>query len=73
MITTAMRMAAVMNLNPTDEIPLTVGEVARAIDRSPDTVRRYEREGRLKAVRIASGQRLFRRGDVERFLRERNR
>jgi hypothetical protein len=38
MITAAMRMAAVMNLNPTDEIPLTLADVARAIDRSPDTL-----------------------------------
>ena len=73
MITTAMRMAVVMNANPPDEIPLPVAEGARAIDRSADTVRRYEREGRLPAIRIASGQRLFKRGDVERFLRERSR
>lgn len=50
---------------------LTVFTVAQLLNRSPSTVRKYEAEGKLKALRTSAGDRLFRRGTVERFLTKR--
>jgi len=50
---------------------LTTGDVAREAGNAADTVRYWERTGLLKATRTASGQRLFRREDVEAFLAKR--
>jgi excisionase family DNA binding protein len=52
---------------------LTVFTVAQILNRSPSTIRKYEGEGRLKAVRTSAGARLFRRADVERFMKHRER
>jgi DNA-binding transcriptional MerR regulator len=47
----------------------TVAEVSRADgEATPASVRAWERAGKLPAIRTASGIRLFRRDDVERFL-----
>lgn len=46
---------------------LRTSEAARFLCISESGVRRWEREGRLKAVRTATGQRLFRREDVEKL------
>ena len=46
---------------------LRVGEAARRLSVSVSTVRLWEKEGLLKAVRTAKGQRLFRCEDVERL------
>ena len=51
---------------------LTTNDVAKCLGVAPDTVRYYERTGRLAATRTASGIRLFQRGDVEQFLLERS-
>jgi DNA-binding transcriptional MerR regulator len=51
---------------------LTTAGAAKILDRTPDTVRLWERMGKLHAIRTVSGQRLFRRGDVE-AARERER
>jgi excisionase family DNA binding protein len=51
---------------------LTVFTVAQILNRSPSTVRKYEAEGKLKALRTSAGARLFRRCDVQRFI-EKNR
>ena len=50
---------------------LTTLDVARRLNKSPETVRVYERLGKLPAVKTKSGMRLFREADVERFERER--
>jgi DNA-binding transcriptional MerR regulator len=50
---------------------LTVGDVARLCDVAAETVRIWERLGKLAAVRTRSGMRLFRRDDVERVARAR--
>ncbi len=50
---------------------LTVLDAARLLDRSPESVRVYEKAGKLRAIRTKSGIRLFRRQEVERFLAER--
>ena len=47
---------------------LTVFCVAQLLNRSPSTVRKYEAEGKLRALRTSAGARLFRRSDVERFI-----
>jgi MerR HTH family regulatory protein len=52
-----------------DDFMLT-SDAARALERSPDRVRQYERAGRLPAVRTAGCVRMFRRRDVERLARE---
>jgi excisionase family DNA binding protein len=53
-----------------------VGEAARIIARSEDTVRRLADQGLLPAIRISRGLRLFQRRTVEEFaarLREQER
>ena len=51
--------------------PLLTSEVARILDVSPETVRLWERLGRLPALKTARGVRIFDRRDVERLARER--
>jgi DNA-binding transcriptional MerR regulator len=54
-----------------DTTSLTVGEVARLLDRSVQRVRAYERDGRLRATRIGRlGIRVFDADDVERLRGE---
>lgn len=50
---------------------LLTGDVARILEVSPDTVRLWERQGRLPALRTVRGVRLFDRRDVERLATER--
>lgn len=47
---------------------LKTSEVARILSLGESTERQWEREGRLKAVRTATGQRLFKREDVKRLV-----
>ena len=44
---------------------LTTVDAARVLNRSVDSVRDYERNGKLPAQKTRSGQRLFRMADVE--------
>ena len=50
---------------------LTTSDVARLGGVTTDTVRLWERLGRLPAIRTAGGQRLFTREEVSRFLQKR--
>jgi molybdopterin-binding protein len=50
---------------------LRIGEAAELLGVSVETVRRWEREGRLKTVRTTGGQRVVRMADVRRLLGER--
>lgn len=50
---------------------LTTNDVAKLAGVDSSTVRDWETAGKLPASRTASGVRLFKRGDVERFLRKR--
>jgi molybdopterin-binding protein len=52
---------------------LRLGEAAEILGVSPDTVRRWTKDGRLPAVRTSGGQRLVRRADVARLLADRRR
>jgi predicted site-specific integrase-resolvase len=45
-----------------------INELAKRIGRSAQTVRRWEREGRLTAKRLPSGQRYFDESDVRALL-----
>ena len=50
---------------------LLTNEAAQVLGVSPETVRLWERAGRLPATKTATGVRLFNRSDVERLARER--
>jgi len=49
---------------------LTVSDAARVLNRSADTVRTYERQGKLPAQRTRGGLRLFKASDVERLANQ---
>lgn len=52
---------------PDDLIP--IGDAARILGVSIDTMRRWDRTGKLVAVRTLGGQRRFRRSDVEALVK----
>ena len=47
---------------------LPIGEAARVLGVSVDTLRRWESEGRISAIRTLGNQRRFGRADVEALL-----
>lgn len=49
---------------------LTTAAAARLLGRSSETVRYYERTGRLRALRTTTGTRIFHIDDVLKFARE---
>ena len=49
---------------------LTLSSVARLAEKSEATIRQAAKHGKLPAIRTASGIRLFRRSDVEKFTAE---
>ena len=62
-------------LNANDDAParyLLTNDAARLLNVSPQTIRLWERTGRLPAVKTTRGVRLFDRRDVERLARERS-
>ena len=48
-----------------------VSEAARILSVTQQTVRLWERTGRLPAIRVSGGVRVFRRDEVERLAAER--
>lgn len=62
-------MTNVLPADPASDF-LTVGAVARVLNPSESTVRKYERLGILPAVRTSTNVRIFRRQDVERLKLE---
>lgn len=48
---------------------LSPSEVAAELEVSPTSIRRWIRDGRLRSIRLPSGQRKVRRADVEAILR----
>jgi DNA-binding transcriptional MerR regulator len=44
---------------------LMTQDAARVLGKSPETVRGYERTGKLTAIRTVSGRRLFKESDVK--------
>lgn len=55
-----------MPTEPDALLPIT--EAAQILGLSVDTLRRYDRNGTLRAVRTPGGHRRFRRSDVEALL-----
>ena len=51
--------------------PLLTNEAAQLLGVSPETVRQWERTGRLPAMKTLGGVRLFNRCDVERLAQSR--
>ena len=49
---------------------LTIGEVARLLGVSSEMIRVHERLGRLNAVKLVTGERLFLKMDVEQFIKD---
>jgi excisionase family DNA binding protein len=55
---------------------LSVSAAARILERGENTIRKWERDGKLPALKTETGARIFSRADVERLaaqLRERAR
>ena len=50
-----------------DQQFLTVSQATRLLDLSSDSVRRFEWDGILPAIRVGKGHRLFAHSDVERL------
>ena len=49
---------------------LLIGEAARALGVSPDTLRRWERAGKLRSSRDAAGRRRIARSEIERLAQQ---
>ena len=64
-------MRATKNEPPTLTDAVFVSEASRILSLSCDTVRAWEKTGRLRAVRVGKGIRLFDRRDLERIAQER--
>jgi molybdopterin-binding protein len=54
-----------------DRADVRMGQAAEMLGVSSETVRRWERQGRLTVVRTAGGQRLVQLRDIQRLLEER--
>jgi len=52
---------------------IRIGDAAEMLGVSVETVRRWARDGRLRAIRTSGGQRLVARDDVARLMAERRR
>lgn len=53
-----------------DEL-LTIEQVAEALKLHPDTIRRYIREKKMRAVRLSATNLRVRRSELDRFIKER--
>jgi DNA-binding transcriptional MerR regulator len=58
-------------MQDTKDAPLTTLDAAKLADVSPETIRAWERLGRLPAVRTSSGQRIFTKPNVLKAVAER--
>ncbi len=54
---------------PSPDKDLLLGDAARALDVSPDTLRRWERAGKLRTTRDAANRRRVPRREIERLAR----
>jgi len=52
------------------ELFLMTQDAAKILGKSPETIRLYERSGKLPSIRTAGGRRLFREIDVRNLLAE---
>ena len=52
---------------------LSINEVAEILDVNPETLRRWDNEGKLKAIRIGKlGHRRYKRKDIDDLLNKNN-
>ena len=58
----------IMGVMPPDDDLLTAGQAARQLQVSIDTVRRWGEAGKIPMLRTPTGNRRFRRSDVEAVL-----
>ncbi len=49
---------------------LSVKATARLLDKAENTIRHWERQGKISAIKTESGTRFFRRAEVERVAQE---
>lgn len=54
----------------TEDGLLRIGRAARILDVSVDTMRNWDRDGKLRAVRTTGNQRRYRREDIEALAAE---
>lgn len=65
------RISSPKKPTPENNVMLRVGQVAQLLGMHPNTVRRWNNKGILKAYRISPrGDRRFRRQDIDGFLKE---
>lgn len=57
-----------MQTNAEQEL-LSIGDAARLLGVSRDTLKRYEHRGRISSLRTPENHRRYRRADVEKLLR----
>ena len=53
-----------------EQYTITVSEAGRMMNKSAESIRAYERAGKLPAIKTASGMRLFRESDSRALTRE---
>ncbi len=49
---------------------LSVKGTARRLDKSENTIRTWERQGKLRAIKTENGRRVFERDEVERLVEQ---
>lgn len=54
--------------NETPKADMAIGEVAKSFGVTVGTVRNWEKQGLIEAIRTPGGQRRFRRTDIEALL-----
>lgn len=58
--------------NNSSEKLLTINEVAEILSVHPETLRRWDNLGKLKAVRVGQGHRRYKRSDIDKLLKTNN-
>jgi len=58
--------------NSNSEKLLTINEVAEILSVHPETLRRWDNLGKLKAIRVGKGHRRYKKSDIDNLLRSGN-
>lgn len=62
-------MTTTKHVEQGDEL-LSIGKVADWLGKTPKTLRVWDKAGKLPALRTPSNQRMYRRADVEKLLKD---